>query len=1230
MTKKLLSLNSIKLNESIYDDNYTTQSHCAKDIAIIGMAARFPKADDIDEFWHIIRNGINSIDEFPEARLTDTNNYLGYMNLIDKVNYIPAGYLSEIDKFDYKFFGIPPREASLMDPSQRLFLETAWSAVEDAGYGGKKLVGSRTGVYVGYKSALSNLYQRFIADVDPQSLSLSVLGNKAPIIASRISYLLDLKGPSMIVDTACSATLVGLHLACQGIRNGDCEIAIVGSVKILLMPLSTGEAFGIGENVGVESADGLTRTFDEDCNGTGLGEGVAAVIIKPLAKAIEDGDNVYAVIKGSSINQDGKSAGITAPNSRAHEDVIVKAWKDAGVDPETISYIECHGTGTKLGDPIEIEGIQRAFERYSQKRGFCAVGSVKSNIGHLDNAAGIGGLIKAILALKHKEIPPSINFRKPNENINFLESPVYVNHKLKDWKTVGYPRRCGVSSFGLNGTNCHIVLEESAIAEKSDKQEHIDIITISAKSEWSLIKIVKAYQKLQTENLSLNDLCYTANTGRGHYNYRLALVVSNLEDFKRKISSINLVSLTEMNMQNGVFYGIQTSTVNGGKANNIEITPEDKRRLSKAMEKFLNYSQQGKTDPDILTEICNFYVNGADIPWEDLYKEEKRKHVSVPVYQYERLRCWPEIPDDNKKTNNYSITQLMEGDDLPQELRNEFRNVFDKYEKYISFNSKPIKSDVQPVVLFGRSSGEYSKTERNIAEIWKHFFGFSSFNINDNLFYLGGDSVLAMRIINSINKQYHTQIKVKELLKYPTIIDFAQILDSILQGIKEERPAIKLYDNYQDTLFRNFNVYPASYSQRRIYSLEQLPGVGTCYNMSHFMLVEGELDRKRLEDAFNHLVKRHESFRTSFDLINGELAQIIHQKLDFKISYCEAEQKNLNNIINQFIRPFDLTQAPLLRVGLIKLDGKKYALLIDMHHIISDGTSCGILIRELVQVYKGELLPGLDIQYKDFSVWQNKYINTGFFEKQEKYWLHLLNSGISRLNLPTDFERPSFQSFEGERIYFKADKSRVASIRQLSKETGNTLYLILLSVYNILLFHCTGQNEIIIGTSVNGRTDVDLEEMIGMLANTIILKNNISGEETFLELLQNTNREVIMAYENQDYPIQRLLERLGLDGDLSRNPLFDTLFVLQNTAIPKLKLDNLQFSDYNYEKKTSKFDISLQAIEEDEEIQFIFEFCSQLFKYETIKKLTENYMRILNRIIDNKELRIGNLLKDLQ
>ncbi|HEX2926791.1 MAG TPA: SDR family NAD(P)-dependent oxidoreductase [Ruminiclostridium sp.] len=628
--------------------NIQTQTENGKEIAIIGICAKLPLADSVDEFWENLRDGVDCVRGVPKSREKDVEGYLRAMGIDpDSVERVEAAYLDEIDKFDYKYFKLSPKESELMDPNQRLFLETAWNAIEDSGYGGKKLVGSRTGVYLGFGSDPD--YKRLISMIEPSSMSMALAGNVRPIIASRLSYLMDFRGPSVTVDTTCSSSLVATHLACQSIRNGECELAIAGGVQLHMMPVRQ-------TKVGVESSTSRTKAFDDSSDGTGTGEGVIAIVLKPLSKALKDGDSIYAVIKGSAMNQDGMSIGITAPNAAAQEDVIVNAWKNAGVSPETITYIEAHGTGTKLGDPIEIDGMTRAFRRFTDKKQFCAVGSVKTNIGHLDNSAGVAGLLKAVLSLKNRQIPESLHFSVPNHKINFKDSPVYVNNKLTDWRPDGIPRRCGVSAFGLSGTNCHIVLEEApAVSEQNAEinNDKLNVLTISAKNQTVLKKLVESYSVYldKEDGLLPSDICYTANTGRGHYNSRLAVVFRDIEELKSSIETISSNDFSDIR-HDRIFFGehkvVSLAKASGedGEVTEEEIS-ENSKKANLAVDEFLSSDRK---DENVLSELCRIYIKGADVDWDRLYKNENPKVLHLPVYPFERIRCWLEVKPESGKT----------------------------------------------------------------------------------------------------------------------------------------------------------------------------------------------------------------------------------------------------------------------------------------------------------------------------------------------------------------------------------------------------------------------------------------------------------------------------------------------------------------------------------------------------------------------------------------------------
>ncbi|MEW6734449.1 MAG: beta-ketoacyl synthase N-terminal-like domain-containing protein, partial [Acidobacteriota bacterium] len=499
-----------------------------QDIAIIGMAGRFPGANNIAEFWQNLRQGIECISFFSDEELVSSG--IDQATLQDP-NYVKAaGTLNGIELFDASFFNFSPREAEIMDPQHRLFLEAAWEALETAGYNSDTYPG-RIGVYAG---AGMNTYLLFNLYSNPQFVRSvgdfqTMIGNDKDFLPTRVSYKLNLRGPSINVQTACSTSLVAICLACQSLLNYQSDIALAGGVSIRV-PNQRGYFYQPG---GILSPDGHCRAFDAKAQGTVIGSGLGIVVLKRLEEALQDRDCIHAVIKGSAINNDGAlKAGYTAPSIDGQAEVIMEACAMAEIPFDTISYIETHGTGTTLGDPIEIAALNQIFRTHTKKRNFCAIGSVKTNVGHLDTAAGVAGLIKTVLALKHKQLPPSLHFESPNPQLDLAHSPFYVNNRLTEWQADLAPLRAGVSSFGIGGTNVHVVVEEAPIIESAASARSWQLLLLSAKTATALETTTAnlAEHLREHTDLSLADVAYTYQIGRKAFNYRRFLVCRDLSD----------------------------------------------------------------------------------------------------------------------------------------------------------------------------------------------------------------------------------------------------------------------------------------------------------------------------------------------------------------------------------------------------------------------------------------------------------------------------------------------------------------------------------------------------------------------------------------------------------------------------------------------------------------------------------------------------------------------------
>ncbi|GAV14222.1 SDR family NAD(P)-dependent oxidoreductase [Paenibacillus sp. NAIST15-1] len=1663
----------------------------SRDIAVIGIALDFPQARTVEEFWENVREGKDCISGISKHRRRDMDRYLSFQGLdLEDDLYSQIGFLDEIDKFDHRFFNLSPLEAGLMDPGQRLFLQCAWQALEDAGYAGDKIKGRAVGVYVGQNVNLVENYYQYIRDVEPESMNAALPGNLAAMVASRISYFLDFSGPSMVVNTACSSSLVAVHLASQALRTGDCEIALVGGVSLNLLPLNSEPKFG-------KSSTGRAYTFDDRADGTSDGEGVAAVLLKPLKQAVDDRDHIYAVIKGSAVNQDGSTNGITAPSTSAQASVIERAWKASGINPETIGYIEAHGTATELGDPIEIDGVTQAFRRFTDRKQFCGIGSLKPNIGHLDAAAGIAGLIKAALALHHKELPPSIHFLRPNRNIRFQHSPVYLQDSLETWETVHGSRRCGVSSFGLSGTNAHVVLEEAPRVKGTAATVSPRIFTVSAKSITAMESLLVQYQRLLVgaDEKDFAAICYTASTGRGHFRHRVAVVAVDAAELLAKLNVLTEYGLdTETE---GVFY-YEHALVPASK------TPREKGDLTEA--EAAAYSEQARKLVSLVTaeaptrsimeQIGRLYVQGAGVEWECLYEPAARRRVLLPLYPFDRIRCWLELPElvgadglffgaqweeqpiercepvywkgrvlllkgkdslsdkwavslreagaslitvelgeeyrqydpasfvVSSKEEDYlrlmqalqrerithvlhffsfdqsegisslhrkldrsgnslfcllkAINQTHAGDAIefvlaaptghaitkreeklnsayttmfglgksvaaehphwscrcldadesltgeqlvaelsdanppyivayregrrylhhlaaipeeamktaevpirsegvyviaggaggmgleiakwlaskkqvtlalvnrtPMPLRSEWEHLLkrgypkkerrkieaireleasgakvllceanvadeqavrqllaglrerfggingivhcagvpgsgmiwsktkaefdrvlsaklygtrnldeatksDRLDFFVMFSAitaltggfgqgdytaanvyldafaaerakrggrtlainwsvwketgmgvdfgiadqehifqalrteqaieafekalgssltqvaigrinrkefvkvRPLLSQprfpirlhadlmedldrmvekngrkqpafrsaiVQSAELTGRPDGDYSDMERTLGRIWLQTMGVKQMDIYDTFYELGGDSIFATKIVNHIREELGVQLSIVEFLQNLTIAGLSAYLTQ-----KQREGGNSAISSHSIPPAQPASSYPVTSAQRRLYFLHELHPEQQAYNVTMVLRIEGSLERERFERAFQTIVDRHEMLRTYFELENGEPVQKIAAQIASPIRYMEADEYQVTEIVHNSIRPFKLNESPLLRILLISLSQSSYVLVVDLHHIIADGFSVGILAEEFMTLYGGQQLPALPVQFKDYSVWHNKWMNSQEMESHEAFWLSQFADKVQDLGMVTDYPRPVLQSFAGDKRIFTADCVTLEQLQRLAAGLETTMFMLLLAAYNVLLAKVANQDDIVVGSPIAGRTVLEVEPLIGMFANTVVFRNRPKDGLTFAEFLAQVKENALAAYAHQEYPFERLIGRLGLGSQLNRNPLFDVMFVMHNEYKTVLDDNPLRISSFPIPHRIAKVDLTLEATIDKDELALVFEYCTDLFRCETVEHWGAGLLHILQEVVNNPDVPIRDIV----
>lgn len=1413
------------------------------EIAVIGMSGRFPKADNINEFWKNLEEGKECISHFSDEELIESGT--DEKNLNNDRFIKSKGYIKNVDHFDFQFFDYSPKDALTMDPQIRTFMECAYEALEVAGYAPETYKGS-VGVYGGAVMNMHNMLK--LVGSQNQNITeqfQNLLLNDSSYLCTSVSYKFNLTGPSLTVQTACSTSLVAIHLACQALLAGECNIALAGGVNINY-PTKNGYLYSEGM---INSPDGKCRAFDENANGTIFSDGAGIVALKPLEDAIEDGDTIHAIIKGTATNNDGTyKVGFSAPGLNGQAKVIKSALQVAEVEPESISYIETHGTGTNLGDPIEIAALKKAFN--SGKKGFCRIGSVKANIGHLYSAAGVASFIKTVEALKRRKLPPLVNFSSPNPKIDFENSPFRINDSLTAWEPNGHPLRAGVSSFGIGGTNAHAILEESVLVPESDPQSELNIISLSAKTQTALDKM--------TENLighisnnpeqNISDVAFTLHAGRAAFPYRKSFVCSTNTDAlsilkeatsntintgwkseeenqvvfmfpgqgsqyinmglelynknnefrkelnhcfsiinnnltidieslifpdKKEITSIdeeriNQTEITQLLLfsfeyalaKTLMFYGVRPDSMIGhsigeyvaaclsgvfsiedaikivslrgalmqetekGTMISISIAEEELAKFipenidlaavnsssccvvsgsfkaiedfeetliikkvshtklktshafhSRQMEPMLNefksfleniklntpripfisnvtgnwITVEDATAPEywvkhlrgtvkfsdgldillkdntvlveagpgrslstfiiqhksynnsisainlikhpkqtysdnayFLNGLSKIWSKGVDLNWQKLYNGQKRARIVLPTYPFDKQH----LPYYSALNSNISVNNSTDADKIAASLEKSFhlevkRNVGDTYE------------------------APTNKTEQQLVQIWQELFGLQNIGISDSFYDLGGDSLKAVSCISKIHQELNVILNVATLFENPEIRNLAKIIED--SDCKEYLPLVKIPTE------DHYNLSP---SQQRLFIINQLHKDEIGYNLSMAFDIKGSLDIERLNNAFNKLILRHESLRTGFELRNNIPSQIIYQKADFNLEKVECSKNKLIETTNNFVKSFDLSKPPLMRAKLVTDSKDKQLLLFDIHHIIADGLSLDILFKELWSLYTENELPELNIQYKDFSAWQNNLNKSGLLEDQYKYWEEKLAGNLPSLDIVTDYPRPVVQSFEGSNYICNLPKDISAKLYEFANENNVTTYMVLLAVLNITLSKYSGQQEIMIGSPVGGRKDSELDNLIGMFVNILVMRNQPLNELTFKEFLSNVKTTAVEAFENQDCQFEEIIERLNLKRDLSRNPLFDVLLV-QRSEDEFIDAGNLRIEQSDEQKKkNSRYDITLFAIDKKNYFSFEFEYCTTLYKKETITRLADHFIKILNTVLN--------------
>lgn len=766
-----------------------------QDIAIIGVSGRYPLSPDLETFWENLSQGKNCITEIPESRW-DHNLYFDLESSNSSKAYSKwGGFLADVDKFDALFFNISPREAELMNPNERLFLETVWDLLERSGYTPQRIQEqheNKLGVYVG---AMYQQYQALASDPVQESI-LSLSSYSA--IANRVSYFFDFHGPSMAIDTMCSSSLIAIQLACDSLLKDECQMAIAGGVNLSIHP---NKYIGLSLSQMI-SRQNASKSFGEG-DGYVPGEGVGALLLKPLANAIEDGDSILAVIKSMNANHGGHTHGFHVPNPNAQTQLIEDNFRKSGIDPRTITYVESAANGSPLGDPIELNALNKAFEKFTKDRGFCAIGSVKSNIGHAEAASGISQLTKVILQLQHQQLVPSINAESLNPNLSFDGSPFYLQQKLQPWRRPvlnidgqerEFPRRATVSSFGAGGSNAHLIIEEyipspskNPISSDLDFPADRELMVFSAKSRDRLQAVLQQMSHFvqSSEQLSLKNMAYTLQVGRMAMTHRIAILVNNQEELLQGIKEA--LNCLEQNAVIGTSIPVYMGDI---EADNSEVKHLLSGKSGEAMLKVLLVENN-------LEQIALYWVKGGKIPWQSLPKKAQASMISLPTYPFAKRRCWVEAKVDVKVPSQV-------------ESRGQIESLYKSVDAQ-SPSGKNIEVALTDIMLL-----TLGLTAQEI-------------NLNTPLVQYGVDSIMFLQIFQQIKSNIDDRVNLGQLLECQTMQDMLLYLKSPrdMPQVEQEQANQQAvgFSSSNDTLFPELIQLNSSTKGRPVFWFHGIAGV---------------------------------------------------------------------------------------------------------------------------------------------------------------------------------------------------------------------------------------------------------------------------------------------------------------------------------------------------------------------------------------------------------------------
>ncbi|WP_410567497.1 amino acid adenylation domain-containing protein [Amycolatopsis sp. cmx-4-61] len=1246
-------------------------------VAIVGIACRFPGADTPARFRDHLGAGRDAIRAPGEERVRWTGAATG-------VDYLPMGYLDRIDLFDHEFFGLSRREAEIMDPHQRMLLQLAYEAFEDAGLAPGTLRGSETGVFLGtHNTAYQTLYRGF----DPQQ----ILGSLPAAAAARLAYVFDLHGPALVVDTACSSGLAAVATAVQHLRGGAVDAAVAGGVSVqpVLSPRS-----GHVPLRGVESPDGTCRPFDARANGTAGGEGGGIVVLKRLADAVADRDTVYAVITGVAVNHNGHRAlSMAAPSPQAQAAAITTACRDAGTEPAALGYVECHGSATPLGDAVEIEGLRLALSGSAPGRPPCAIGSVKGNVGHLDAAAGLAGLLRAVLSVREAMHYPTAGFTTPNPQLDF-GGLVTVPARATEWSTSdGLPRRAGISSFGLTGTNVHVVVEQAPPVPSSEGDDPgaagPHLVTLSAKTAAALRRCCRRWAGFLRETTHpLPVVAQVLNRGRDDHGHRLAFVVDSTVELADALAdALGTASVPDRPSPPArpvvlLFSGEETadsSTVDAevsalharyrqlaslglpagrfvgcGTGNRVIGVVRGTLTLAEARQAGGAAEPGHGIDPGRLrAAVAGFERDGAvlvELGADARLSEAIRPLTDLPVvscgdgagrrFLLERLGRLYTLGAGIDWARHYAGTALprIPAPTYPFEPVScwyrpaaDTRGTEPATEPTPEFAPELTPEPARPRTAPGAG---HADVERRLAAVWSRTLKVPDVDRDADYFALGGTSIAGITVLRGIEREFGVELGFTDLYEHPTLARLAG-------RIREHLPAAERSPLLTPiTPVPRGGDLPLSFGQEQLWYLDRLVPQSPLYNIPVDLRFTGPLDVAALTGAVRDLAGRHEVLRSRLPSRDGEPFALDSAPppglpVTDLSSLPEAERtRRVAELVTEAAtRPFDLASGPLWRSRLLTLAPDDHVLLLTWHHIVFDGWSPSIFFPELAELYQArrsgrpDTLAPLPIQYADYAAWQRARWSSASGPGLD-YWRQRL-AGLRRAELPLDRPRPPVREFDGDFVEFTVDAALAEQVREFGRRHGVTSFITMLAALTALLHRWAGWEDVAIGVATSGRNHPDTQGLIGYFNNALPFRTEVTGELSFTDLVARCARTAAGVLDH-DIPFEKIVSALGGRRDPARHPVFDVAYTHQNAPSQVAELPGLDSDRQSggilsgVAPGTAKFDLTLGVVEQGHGAMHGYvEYAVALFDRSTATGLAGRFTALLAEVLADPGRRLG-------